>query len=111
MNRRSDHGETSPENHHGREPEARLDIVKGQVGRHLTNDIANGEASIDFIKLVAHKAKIILHARYVGVGKIAAVKVVDQVAETAKGEDEEVNLLDELPFSGLILYMKVLAKS
>lgn len=43
--------------------------------------------------------------------RAVATHVVDQVAETAKGEDEEVNLLDELPFSGLILYMEVLAKS
>jgi hypothetical protein len=40
FNRGSDHGKTAPENHHRGEPEARLDIVKRQVGWHLANDVS-----------------------------------------------------------------------
>lgn len=40
MHRGGDHGETAPEEHHGGEPDAWLDIVERKVGRDLAYNIA-----------------------------------------------------------------------
>lgn len=43
VHRGGDHGETAPKQHHGGEPDAWLDIVEGEVGRDLAQDVAVNE--------------------------------------------------------------------
>lgn len=40
VHRGGDHGEAAPEEHHGGEPDAWLDVVEGEVGRDLAQDVA-----------------------------------------------------------------------
>jgi len=97
VHRRRHHGEAAPEDHHEREPYPRLDVVQGEVGRNLAQDIAavlvsvdlldarycfasganspHGEAGVDLVELVSLEAKLRLHARHVGIGKVGAVQL------------------------------------
>lgn len=56
MDRGRDHGETGPDEHHEREEGAGADVVQGQVRGDLPQDVADGEACVDLIVLVADKA-------------------------------------------------------
>lgn len=40
-----------------------------------TVNLPNGEASVDFIELIAYKAQVGFHTRNIGIGKVAAVKL------------------------------------
>lgn len=83
VHRGGDHGEAAPEEHHGGEPDARLDVVEREVGRDLAQDVAvmneycqwmirrhvgtsnhlpNCEAGVDFIELIADKAQVLFHS-------------------------------------------------
>lgn len=73
------HCQAAPDDHHEREPDARFDVVEGQVGWNLSDNVAgcvvsrcqgavmgavqwlaldlpNCEACVDFVKLIPHEA-------------------------------------------------------
>lgn len=49
------------------------------------------------------EAQLFLHTRDVGIVQIGTIKVVQEVHKTTECEDEEVELLHQLPLSGRIL--------
>lgn len=92
VHRGGDHGEAAPEEHHGGEPDAWLNVVEREIGRNLAQDIAvmngsfcqwmirrwvgtsnhlpNCKAGVDFIELIANKAQVFLHSRNIGIGEV-----------------------------------------
>lgn len=69
------HGQAAPEDHHEREPDARLDVVQRQVGWDLAEHVADGEAGVDDAELVAYEAEVFFHAGDVGIGEVGSVEL------------------------------------
>ena len=59
--------------HAGGEEDPRLDIVKRDIARHLTDSVSDGEDSIDLIKLIPSKAQLFSHSGDVSIVQIAAI--------------------------------------
>ena len=89
--------------HACREEVPGLDVVQGNVAGHLSDRVANCEDGVDLVELIALEVQLFPHTRHIGVVQIGSVKVVEEVHEAAKGEDEEVQLLDQLPLAGGIV--------
>lgn len=51
--------------------------------------IPNGEASVDDVQLVSDEAKLILHARDIGVGEVAAIELGEVRKKLGKEEDQQ----------------------
>lgn len=65
-----DHCQCSPQENHAREEDTWFDVVKGQVGWDLSDDIANCEDGIDLIELVSMEVQVFLHTGNVGIVQI-----------------------------------------
>lgn len=55
------------------EEDPRLDIVKRDIARHLTDSVSDGEDSIDLVKLIPSKAQFFSHSGDVSIVQIAAI--------------------------------------
>jgi hypothetical protein len=49
---------------------------------------------VDLVQLVALEIEVLSHPAHVGIVEVHAVEVIDPVHQTAKGQDDEVNLDD-----------------
>lgn len=54
-----------------------------------------GLTRVDLIELVALEVEVLLHSTDVGIVEVHAVEIIDPVHQTAKGQDDEVNLDEE----------------
>ena len=90
MGSSSDHGESSPNDHHAREEDARFEVVEGEVGRDLADDISGGEDGIDLIILVSLEPKLLFHATDIRIRQVRAIKIVGEVHQTTECQDEEI---------------------
>lgn len=63
----------------------------------------------DLLYLVSNEAKVLFHARDIRIGQVGAVQIVGEIRDAAKGQDEEVDLADQLALTGLVLGMNVLS--
>lgn len=70
------HSQAGPDQHAGREEVSRLHIVQRQVGGDLADDVADREAGVDHVQLVAHEAEVFLHARDVGIAEVGSVQLL-----------------------------------
>ena len=53
-------------------------------------NIPDSKHSVDEIVLIPYKVQLFLHAAHVGIGKIGSIKVITEVHQTAKCQDEEI---------------------
>ena len=53
-------------------------------------NMPDSKHSVDEIVLISYKVQLFLHAAHVGVGKIGSIKVIAEVHQTAKRQDEEI---------------------
>ena len=91
------HGQHGPQHRHGRQPVVGRDDLQHQVVWHLANDVAHGKQSVDNRVLLAHEPDILTHPRHIGILEVDSVQVVAPEQEAGKGEDEKVNLDEQLP--------------
>ena len=62
----------------------------------MSDRISNSEDSVDLIELITAERQLFFHTAYIGIIEICSVKVVEEVHQIAKGQDEEIKLDDEL---------------
>lgn len=90
------HGQHRPQHGHRRQPVVgRYDLQHEVVG-NLPNDVAHGEERVDDRVLLALEVNVLLHARYIGILEVDPVQVVAPQQQTGKGEDEKVDLEQQL---------------
>jgi hypothetical protein len=89
--------------HARREEVSRLDVVKRNITRYLSDGVTDCEDGIDLVELIALEVQLFPHARNIGVAQVGSVKVVEEVHKAAKCENEKVQLLDKLSFARSIL--------
>ena len=89
--------EKTPYNHRERKPYPGREVLKSEVIRNLSKDIAAVENRVDDIKIFALEMQILLHARHIGVVQISSIEIIDPVHQATKREDEEVELDEKMP--------------
>ena len=63
----------------------------------------NRENGVDLIELVPLETQLFPHARNIRIVEVCAIKIVQEVHETAESKDEEVELLHQLALAWRIL--------
>lgn len=90
-------GQERPHKLAGGHPDRRADLGQDYLGGYLADDVADGPGRVDEVDLVAVHGEVLLHATDERVRDVGLVEVLDEVAERHQREEEEVQLLHELP--------------
>jgi hypothetical protein len=89
--------------HACRKEVSRLDVVKCNITRHLSDRVTNRKDRVDLVELIALEVQLFPHARDIGIVQVGSIKVVEEIHKTAKCEDKKVQLLDKLSLARSIL--------
>jgi len=69
----------------------------------LPYSIPYSKDGVDLIELVAFEVQLFPHTRNVRIVKIGAIKIIEEIHETAESKDEKIKLLHQLALAWRIL--------
>lgn len=91
--------EESPAKTSDRQPDSWSDTLHDDVVGNLSKKVTTIEHRVNLIEIGGFEVKIFPHTTHISVIEIGSVEIVAPVHEADIGQDEEVDLQDESPFS------------